>query len=48
MLAEYQWLAAEAIWNDDRSAMLQALASNPLVLSLPQAKKLLTAGAVLR
>lgn len=41
MLAEYQWLAADAIWNGDRRALEHALASNPLVLSLPLAKKLL-------
>ena len=41
MLAEYQWLAADAIWNGDRTALKQALASNPLVLSLSLAEKLL-------
>jgi len=41
MLAQYQWLAANAIWNGDRQGMEHALASNPLVLSLPLAKKLL-------
>lgn len=41
MLAEYQWLAADAIWNGDRSALKHALASNPLVLSLSLAEKLL-------
>ena len=41
MLAEYQWLAAAAIWHDDRGAMVQALAANPLVLSLPLAQQLL-------
>lgn len=40
-LAEYQWLAADAIWRDDRKAMVHALASNPLVLSLPLAQSLL-------
>lgn len=43
MLAEYQWLAADAIWNGDRSAWTRALASNPLVLSLPLAQRLLDA-----
>ena len=41
MLAEYQWTAAEAIWNDDRRAAVHALAANPLVVSLPLANKLL-------
>jgi 6-phospho-beta-glucosidase len=41
MLAEYQWLAAEASWNGDRRALELALASNPLVLSLPLARSLL-------
>lgn len=41
MLAEYQWLAAEAIWHEDRRALVHALAANPLVLSLPLAEKLL-------
>jgi 6-phospho-beta-glucosidase len=41
MLAEYQWLAADAIWSGDRRAIEHALASNPLVLSLPLARKLL-------
>jgi len=41
MLVEYQWLSAQSIWNCDRKAMEHALASNPLVLSLPLAKKLL-------
>ncbi|MFO7632867.1 MAG: hypothetical protein R6W76_10020 [Caldilinea sp.] len=40
-LAEYQWLAADAIWRDDRKAMVHALAANPLVLSLPLAQSLL-------
>ena len=40
-LAEYQWLAADAIWRDDRKAMKQALAANPLVLSLSLAEALL-------
>lgn len=43
MLAEYQWLAAEAIWHDDPPAMTRALAANPLVLSLPLAQQLLDA-----
>ena len=41
MLAEYQWLAAKAIWNGDRKALAQALAANPLVLSISLAEKLL-------
>lgn len=41
MLAEYQWLAADAIWHGDRNALKQALASNPLVLSLTLAESLL-------
>ena len=41
MLAEYQWLAAESIWHAEQRAMVQALAANPLVLSLPLAQKLL-------
>jgi len=41
MLGEYQWLAAESIWMGDRKALVQALASNPLVLSLNLSKKLL-------
>ncbi|MCB9456831.1 MAG: glycoside hydrolase [Anaerolineaceae bacterium] len=43
MLAEYQWTAAEAIWNDDRRAAVHALATNPLVVSLPLANRLLDA-----
>lgn len=41
MLGEYQWLAADAIWNENHSALKLALAANPLVLSLPIADKLL-------
>lgn len=41
MLAEYQWLAADAIWRGDRRALEQALASNPLVLSLSLARRML-------
>lgn len=41
MLAEYQWLAADAIWNGDRNALKHALASNPLVFSLSLAENLL-------
>lgn len=41
MLAEYQWLAADAIWNGDRSDLRRALASNPLVMSLSLAENLL-------
>lgn len=43
MLAEYQWLAADAIWNGDRRAWGRALAANPLVQSLPLANDLLEA-----
>ncbi len=43
MLAEYQWLAADAIWNGDTKAVKQALASNPLVMSLSVAEQLLDA-----
>lgn len=41
MLAEYQWLAADAIWNGDYHDYKRALASNPLILSLSLAEKLL-------
>ncbi len=41
MLAEYQWLTADAIWNGDQHDLIHALASNPLVLSLPLAEALL-------
>lgn len=41
MLAEYQWAAADAIWNGDHTALQHALAANPLVLSLSLAKKFL-------
>ena len=37
MLGEYQALAAEAAWNGTRADAVQALASHPLVLSLPKA-----------
>jgi len=43
MLAEYQWVAAEAIWHGDRRALERALATNPLVLSLTLARQLLDA-----
>ncbi len=43
MLAEYQWLAADAIWNGDRTALERALASNPLVVSLTLSRQLLEA-----
>jgi 6-phospho-beta-glucosidase len=43
MLAEYQWLAADAIWNGDRHSLEHALAANPLVMSLPLARQLLDA-----
>jgi 6-phospho-beta-glucosidase len=38
MLGEYQALAAEAAWNGTRRQAIQALASNPLVFSLPKAE----------
>ena len=41
MLASYQWLAAQAIWQGDRDDLEQALAANPLVLSISTAKQLL-------
>ena len=41
MLAEYQWVAADAIWNGGLREMQQALAANPLVMSLSVAKQLL-------
>ncbi len=41
MLAEYQWVAADAIWNGTRQDLTRALASNPLVLSLSLADNLL-------
>lgn len=41
MLAAYQWAAADAIWNGKHIDLYHALAANPLVLSLPLAKKLL-------
>jgi len=42
MLAEYQWLAADAIWNErDFGSLKRALAANPLVLSLSLAEQLL-------
>lgn len=43
MLAEYQWLAADAIWQGDRGALERALAANPLVVSLTLARQLLNA-----
>ena len=45
MLADYQAAAAEAIWAEDPGAIERALASNPLVLSLPLARDLLRARA---
>ena len=39
-LAEYQRLTADAAWHGDRRAGVQALASNPLVPSLPVAERL--------
>jgi 6-phospho-beta-glucosidase len=41
MLAEYQWLAADAIWNGEGHDLVRALASNPLVISLTRAEQLL-------
>lgn len=41
MLAEYQWLAAKSIMDGNRQALENALASNPLVLSLSLSKRLL-------
>ena len=41
MLAEYQWLAAQAIWSNNRKELEHALAANPLVLSISLAKRLL-------
>jgi 6-phospho-beta-glucosidase len=41
MLAEYQWLAARAIWQGTRREAVRALAANPLVLSLSLAETLL-------
>ena len=41
MLASYQWLAAKAIWHGNRNDLEQALAANPLVLSIATAKGLL-------
>ncbi|MBV9282008.1 MAG: glycoside hydrolase [Chloroflexi bacterium] len=38
MLGEYQALAAEAAWTGRRTDAIRALASNPLVLSLPRAR----------
>jgi len=40
-LAEYQWTAAQAIWHWDRQKLEQALATNPLVLDLPLARRLI-------
>jgi 6-phospho-beta-glucosidase len=40
MLAEYQALTAEAAWSGTRQQAVQALASNPLVLSLSKAEAL--------
>jgi 6-phospho-beta-glucosidase len=40
MLGEYQALAAEAAWSGTRRQAIQALASNPLVFSLPKAEAL--------
>jgi 6-phospho-beta-glucosidase len=40
MLGEYQALTAEAAWSGTRRDAIRALASNPLVLSLPKAEAL--------
>ncbi len=40
MLAEYQMLAAEAAWSGTRRDGIRALASNPLVRSLPKAERI--------
>jgi len=40
MLGEYQALAAEAAWRGTRREAIQALASNPLVLSLSKAEEI--------
>ena len=45
MLADYQAAAAEAIWAGDPEALERALAANPLVVSLTQARALLRARA---
>lgn len=41
MLADYQAAAAEAIWEDDGSGIVRALAANPLVGSITTAEALL-------
>jgi 6-phospho-beta-glucosidase len=38
MLGEYQALAAEAAWSGNRLDAIRALASHPLVFSLPKAE----------
>ena len=38
MLGEYQALAAEAAWSGSRTDGIRALASHPLVFSLPEAE----------
>ena len=38
MLGEYQALTAEAAWSGTRKHAIQALASHPLVFSLPKAE----------
>lgn len=40
MLGEYQWLAGEAAWHGNRQDAIRALASHPLVFSLPKAEKI--------
>lgn len=41
MLGNYQYLAATSIWNKDYREMEKALASNPLVLSISKAQKMI-------
>jgi 6-phospho-beta-glucosidase len=40
MLAEYQYLTAEAAWSGSRNDAIRALAANPLVMSLSKAQSL--------
>ena len=40
MLGEYQALTAQAAWRGGRREAVQALASNPLVMSLPKAERI--------
>lgn len=41
MLGSYQWLAAQSIWSGGRKSLDHALASNPLIVSLDLAHKLI-------